>query len=65
MNMSLIKEVLQLFLTKHFYNLKKVIKFKVGITEMYPRIPWMRRVHLLWRNETYHKVMQTCHEILK
>jgi hypothetical protein len=40
-NKSPIKVVPQLFLTKHYaFNLKKVVNFKVVITEMYPRMPW-------------------------
>jgi hypothetical protein len=40
-NKSPIKEIQRLFLTKYWsLNLKKLINFKVAITEMYQRIPW-------------------------
>jgi hypothetical protein len=39
MNISTIKEVAQLFLTKH-YSFNKKINLKVAIIEMYPRLPW-------------------------
>ena len=40
-NTSPIKEILQLFLMKHYtHNFKKLVNFKVAIKEMYKRIPW-------------------------